>query len=90
MSSSSNDPHPQGGSLTDMAIDGTTVPEDAARPNHIPSKARPGQGDGGVGQEGLGAGDLASAADNGGDIARVSPNLSSPEEIPCSEIITIV
>ena len=58
-----------------MAVDGTTVPEDAARPNHIPSKARPGQGDGGVGQEGLGAADLASAADNQGDIARVSRRL---------------
>ncbi|KAK4163833.1 hypothetical protein QBC43DRAFT_318781 [Cladorrhinum sp. PSN259] len=32
-----SDHHPQGGDLFDMAKDGTKVPEDAAKPNVIPS-----------------------------------------------------
>ena len=71
MSSSKQDPLPQGGSLTDMAVSGTTVPEDAAKPRNLPSVAQPGQGDDNVNQ-GMGATDLADAADNAGDIARVS------------------
>ncbi|KAK5662152.1 hypothetical protein OQA88_8057 [Cercophora sp. LCS_1] len=38
-----SDPHPQGGDLFDMAKDGTKVPPDAAKPNIIPSIARPDQ-----------------------------------------------
>ena len=73
----SSDPHPQGGSLTDMAVDGTTVPDDSARPNQIPSKARKGQGEP-EGDDGIGATDLALAADNAQDIPRVSHVVAKP------------
>lgn len=72
-SSNNADPMPQGGSLSDMAVSGTSVSEDAAKPRILPSVARPGQGDGDV-QGGFGSTDLAGAADNAGDIARVSRN----------------
>ncbi|OIW30122.1 hypothetical protein CONLIGDRAFT_576812 [Coniochaeta ligniaria NRRL 30616] len=58
-----SDPHPGGGDLFDMAKEGTKVPEDAAKPNIIPSKARPDQ----VREEtagGLGSTKLHQAADN--------------------------
>ena len=68
MSSQENDAYPQGGSLSDMAAEGTTVPSDSAEPRYIPSKARPDQ----VADSSLGATDLAGAADNAGDVSRVS------------------
>lgn len=58
-----SDPNRQGGDLFDMAKEGTRVPEDAAKPNIIPSKARPDQ----QGEEtagGLGSSKLHQAADN--------------------------
>ncbi|KAJ9129843.1 hypothetical protein NKR19_g10161 [Coniochaeta hoffmannii] len=58
-----SDPNSNGGDLFDMAKDGTKVPEDAAKPNIIPSKARPDQqGEDTAG--GLGATKLHMAADN--------------------------
>lgn len=68
----SQDPHPQGGDLSDMAAEGTTVPQDAAQPRTIPSVARPGQiTDPTNDPNNLGAADLAGAADNAQDISRV-------------------
>jgi len=44
----SKDPH-QGGDLFDMAADGTSIPSDAGQMNTtIPSKPRPGEGEGSV------------------------------------------
>ena len=62
----------QGGSLSDMAPTGTSVPKDAGIQNIIPSKPRPDQVADQVDPNSLGASDLASAADNQGDISRVS------------------
>ena len=61
-----------GGSLSDMAVEGTTVPEDAAKPRVIPSVPRPGQvTDTASDPNDLGATDTAAAADNPQDISRV-------------------
>ena len=74
MSSNDQDAYPQGGSLTDMADKGTTIPEDAAKQRLIPSKPRPGEAiDTSEDPNDLGAYDQASAATNAGDISRVSP-----------------
>ena len=62
----------QGGSLSDMAVDGTTIPGDAGVQNLIPSKPRPDQLADVSDPNYLGASDLATAADNPGDISRVS------------------
>ena len=43
----SRDPH-QGGDLFDMAAEGTSMPNDAGKMNTIPSKPRPGEGEGTV------------------------------------------
>lgn len=73
MSSNDKDAYPQGGSITDMADKGTTVPSDAAEQRYIPSKPRPGQAtDTSEDPNDLGAYDLAGAATNAGDISRVS------------------
>ena len=70
-----------GGDLFDMAKDGTTVPEDSAQPRLIPSKARPDQYATTKASEAdpnfLGGTTLAEAADNAGDIPRVSSCPSS-------------
>ncbi|KAK4451368.1 hypothetical protein QBC34DRAFT_400847 [Podospora aff. communis PSN243] len=58
-----SDAHPQGGDLFDMAKDGTKVPEDSAKPNIIPSVARPDQKAADSGG-GLGSSTLHGAADN--------------------------
>lgn len=60
-----------GGDLFDMAKDGTTVPEDAAKPRLIPSKPRPDQIASELDVNSLGASDIAGAADNAQDIPRV-------------------
>lgn len=68
----SQDPHPQGGSITDMAVEGTKVPDNAATPNIVPSVPRPDQiTDPSNDPNNLGAADLAGAADNAQDISRV-------------------
>ncbi|KAL8959431.1 MAG: hypothetical protein Q9183_005635 [Haloplaca sp. 2 TL-2023] len=70
--SSQEDSHPQGGSLSDMAVSGTTVPSDSATQRTIPSVARPDQ----VTQSSedpndMGSTDLAGAADNVSDMPKV-------------------
>lgn len=78
----SQDPHPEGGSITDMAVDGTTVPEDAAKQRTIPSVPRPGQiTDPSDDPNNYGASSLAGAADNAQDISRVRAILSLPERM---------
>ena len=73
----SQDAHPDGGSITDMAVEGTTVPEDAAKQRTIPSVPRPGQiTDPSDDPNNYGAPSLAGAADNAQDISRVRPTLS--------------
>ena len=72
MSPTENDPNPQGGSLSDMAVEGTKVDPSAAEPRLIPSKPRPGQAtDTFDDPNDLGSSDLAGAADNATDIPRV-------------------
>jgi len=69
---SAQDPHPQGGDLSDMAVDGTTVPADSAKQRAIPSVPRPGQITDHLNDpNNYGAADLAGAADNATDISRV-------------------
>ena len=76
---SGHDKHPQGGSLSDMAVDGTTVPADSAKQRTIPSVPRPGQiTDPSNDPNNYGAADLAGAADNAGDISRVRMPFSNP------------
>ncbi|KAK0656935.1 hypothetical protein B0T16DRAFT_385560 [Cercophora newfieldiana] len=58
-----SDAHPQGGDLFDMAKEGTKVPADSAKPNVIPSVARPDQHGESTGA-GLGSSSLHQAADN--------------------------
>ena len=69
------DPNPQGGSITDMAVEGTKVPDDAGTQNTIPSVPRPDQiTDPSNDPNNLGATDLVGAADNAQDISRVRDN----------------
>ena len=73
----SQDAYPDGGSITDMAVEGTTVPEDAAKQRTIPSVPRPGQiTDPSDDPNNYGASSLAGAADNAQDISRVGTTLS--------------
>lgn len=68
----SQDPNPQGGSITDMAAQGTKVPDDAATQNTIPSVPRPDQTtDSSNDSNDLGTTDLAGVADNAQDVSRV-------------------
>ncbi|KAH0846509.1 hypothetical protein AYO21_10138 [Fonsecaea monophora] len=59
-----------GGDLFDMAQKGTKVPDDAAEPRYIPSKARPDQIASKIDPNALGGRTLAEAATNSGDIPR--------------------
>ena len=66
------DPHPQGGSLSDMAVDGTKIPDDAGTQRTIPSVAREGQiTDPTNDPNNYGSSTLAGAADNAQDVSRV-------------------
>ncbi len=68
----SQDPYPQGGSITEMAAEGTKVPDDAGTQNTIPSLPRPDQiTDSSKDSNDLGTTDLAGAADNAQDVSRV-------------------
>lgn len=60
-----------GGDIFDMAKDGTTVPEDSAKPRLIPSKPRPDQIASEADPNAIGGATLAEAADNARDIPRV-------------------
>ena len=73
-----------GGSLTDMAVDGTSIPGDAGAQRIIPSVPDPTQQaeqDIGSAQGGLGAPDLASAADNAVDIPRGPGDAGTSDEM---------
>ncbi|KAL8766568.1 MAG: hypothetical protein Q9209_006711 [Squamulea sp. 1 TL-2023] len=82
--STSQDPNPQGGSLSDMAVEGTTVPSDSAKPNTIPSKPRPDQKTfSSDDPNDLGSTDLAGVADNTNDMPK-----SVRDQAPTSSIIS--
>lgn len=69
---SSSDPH-TGGDLSDMAAEGTTMPNDAGKMNLIPSVPRPDQIASDTDANDLGSADLEGAATNADDIPRVMP-----------------
>jgi hypothetical protein len=74
-----SDPN-QGGSLSDMAVDGTSVPSDAAKPRVIRSVPRPDQ----IlysNTDGYGADNLACAADNATDIPRRHKDIGATGEV---------
>lgn len=79
--SSHEDPH-VGGSLSDMAVTGTTIPNDAGKQNLIPSVPRPDQiTSTSENPNDLGSSDLAGVADNPIDISRVRAPLLSLIEL---------
>ncbi|KAI9727471.1 MAG: hypothetical protein M1828_006413 [Chrysothrix sp. TS-e1954] len=69
--SSNQDSTPQGGSITDMAVDGTSIPQgsEPRTQRTIPSVPRPGQATEDA-ADGLGQPDTAAAADNATDMPR--------------------
>ena len=76
---SSKDPNPQGGSLSDMAVEGTKIPDDAGTQRTIPSVARPDQiTDFTNDANDYGSSTLAGAADNAQDNSRVRFILQTP------------
>lgn len=75
-----------GGDLFDMAQDGTSVPEDAAKPRYIPSKPRPDEIASETDPNDLGGRNIAEAATNAGDIPRASfPNVLKRVYLPSSD-----
>lgn len=66
----------QGGDLSDMAVSGTTIPNDAGKHNLIPSVPRPDQTTGD-----MGAVDTAGAADNAADMPRQFKDMGATGEI---------
>ncbi|KAL8751502.1 MAG: hypothetical protein Q9199_006374 [Rusavskia elegans] len=79
-----SDPNPQGGSLSDMAVSGTTVPPDSATQRTIPSKPRPDQQTTSSDDPtDLGSTDLAGVADNTNDMPK-----SVRDQAPTSSIIS--
>jgi len=61
----------QGGNISDMAVDGTSIPNDVGSQRTIPSVPRPGQTTQSANDPNdLGATDLSGAADNQSDIPR--------------------
>ncbi|KAK4694589.1 hypothetical protein P7C71_g3018, partial [Lecanoromycetidae sp. Uapishka_2] len=78
----SSDPNPQGGSLSDMAVEGTKIPSDAGAQRTIPSVPRPDQiTDPSNDSNNLGATDLAGAADNAQDISRTTQDTAPTDDI---------
>ncbi|TKA28609.1 hypothetical protein B0A50_02936 [Salinomyces thailandicus] len=73
----------KGGNLSDMAVDGTRVPDDAGKQNTIPSKPNPHQqAESQEYQKGLiGAGDLQGAADNAPDMPGRAGDQSATGEV---------
>ena len=61
----------QGGDISDMAVSGTSIPNDAGKQRTIPSVPRPDQTT--MGPNDMGSASLSGAADNAADIPRVSP-----------------
>ena len=76
-----SDPHPQGGSLADMAPDGTKIPEDAAAPRTIPSVPNPDQ----LAESQSSGANLAAAANNPTDIPRGSRDIGATGEVVTGE-----
>lgn len=68
--------------ITDMAVEGTSIPHDAGKMNTIPSVPNPHQASSAMG--GLGAPEGASAADNPTDMPRHPRDMSTG----VSEVIT--
>lgn len=81
--SSSNDPNPSGGDLSDMAVEGTTVPSDASKLNTIPSVPRPEQmAENPAYHKGfINAADEAGAADNATDMPRQFKDIGATSEV---------
>ncbi|KAL2042858.1 hypothetical protein N7G274_004618 [Stereocaulon virgatum] len=78
----SHDAHPEGGSITDMAVEGTTVPADSATQRTIPSVPRPGQvTEPSDDPNNYGSANLASAADNAQDISRTTRDKAPTEDV---------
>ena len=69
----------QGGSLADMAPEGTAIPADAGTQRTIPSKPNPHQ----AAPDAAGGADLAGAADNAADIPRSARDVG-----PSGEVVT--
>ncbi|KAI9840139.1 MAG: hypothetical protein M1837_001900 [Sclerophora amabilis] len=79
MSNINSDPK-AGGSITDMATSGTSIPNDAGVQRTIPSKPNPHQE--AASQDPLTTGtDLASAADNPADISRGTKDIGPTGEV---------
>ncbi len=76
----STDPH-QGGDLSDMAAEGTSIPNDAGKQRTIPSVPRPDQISKNVPTDTLGGPTIASAADNATDMPRSTRDLGSTGEV---------
>ncbi|KAI9722232.1 MAG: hypothetical protein M1812_001704 [Candelaria pacifica] len=72
------DPH-QGGNLSDMAVEGTSIPNDAGKQRIIPSVPRPDQ----ISDSGdiAGGPTIASAADNATDMPRSTRDMGSTGEV---------
>jgi len=70
-----------GGDLFDMAKDGTTVPEDSAKPRLIPSVPRPDQIASDNDPNSLGGSTLDEAATNATDIPRSTRDVSTAEVV---------
>ncbi|GAB7361130.1 hypothetical protein MBLNU230_g1165t1 [Neophaeotheca triangularis] len=73
----------KGGDLSDMAVDGTTVPNDAGKPNTIPSVPRPDQmAETQAYQHGLiGASDPQTAVDNAQDMPRAPKDMGATGDV---------
>ena len=76
-SSIMTDKHPQGGSLADMAVDGTKVPSDAGTQRTIPSVPNPNQ----LAQDQSSGANMAAAADNATDIPRGNRDMGATSEV---------
>lgn len=78
----SQDPH-QGGSLSDFAVKGTTIPNDAGKMNTIPSVPRPDQRaeHPAYANAGLAQPSTASAADNATDLPRSTRDVGQTGEV---------
>lgn len=74
---SSEDAH-KGGDLSDMAVKGTKIPNDAGQHNLLPSVPRPDQMED---PNDLGSSTIAGAADNATDIPRKNKDIGSTGEV---------
>ncbi|EED16535.1 conserved hypothetical protein [Talaromyces stipitatus ATCC 10500] len=79
----SGDNSRRGGTLSEMAPTGTTIPNDAGLQNTIPSKARPDQQseDHRFSYDGLAQSSVATAADNATDMPRSTRDVGQTGEV---------